>query len=400
MVLPTAAMFVVFLAAAARAGAAPSGAGAGPPVRIQWNAPAGCSEADAFLAGVQARAERVRRAKEGEPALRLEVRLDRTSSLKIHGELRMTDDRGRFELRKVDGRTCDEVVDALSLTVALALGASGVAPAPAGPAPASGGLPASPAPSSRPPPVAAPGSPPDEAVKPAAAAPPAPPTPSAVSPPPVEPARPAADAVVEQVEQGPPPEAAPAAPADGSQDTAHAARPGSIALGLGLGPIAGEVSTPALDVGGTALVRVGPHREEGGALRWSLGLSATHLRNDWLGASPDVAISWTAVALTACPGWGIDAHVVIEACATTAVGRLRASDRQVSVSTPATRGWWSVGPMLRARLGLGAGFTILVDATAHVPLYRRTFVTTTPEETVAQTPRIAGMLGVLLAREL
>jgi len=389
-------MSLVLLAAAARAGV--PAAGAGGPVRIQWNAPAGCSEVDAFFSGVQTRAERVRRAQPGEPALRLEVHLERTSSLKVHGELRMTDDRGRFELRKVDGRTCDEVVDALSLTVALALGASGVAPAPSAPVATGGSSAPGTATSPRSPPVAAPAPAQDEATRSTSAAPPAPPpiTP-AVSPLPSQPSRPSP----EVVEPFSPPETASRAAEDDSRaDPAPEQRHGSIGFGLGLGPIAGEVSTPAVDVGGTALLRVGPRPDEDGALRWSVGLSATHLRNDWLGASPEVAISWTAVALTACPGWGIAARLVIEACATTAVGRLRASDRAVSVSTPSTRGWWSVGPVLRARLGLGSGFTVLVDATAHLPLYRRTFVTTTPEETVAQTPRIAGMLGILLAREL
>jgi hypothetical protein len=391
-------MSFVLLAAVGRAGAPPSGAGAGPPVRIQWNAPAGCSEADAFFAGVQSRAERVRRSQSGEAALRLEVRLERTSGFKVHGELRMTDDRGRFELRKVDGRTCDEVVDALSLTAALALGASGVVVTPSAPAAAGGALPTGgAAPSPRSPPVAGPGSAPDEAVRP----PPAPPVAPAavsplVSPPPLQPSRPSPDVV----QQGPPPEASPGPPGDGPPDSAPEPRRGGIGVGLGLGPIAGEVSTPAVDLGGTALLRVGPRRDEGEPLRWSVGLSATHLRNDWVGAAPEVAISWTAVALTACPGWGIDVRLVIEACATTAVGRLRAADRLVSVSTPATRGWWSVGPVLRARLALGSGFTLLVDATAHLPLYRRTFVTLTPEETVAQTPKIAGMFGVVLAREL
>jgi len=162
----------------------------------------------------------------------------------------------------------------------------------------------------------------------------------------------------------------------------------------------GEVSTPTFDVGATALVRVGPRGDGDEPLRWSLGLSATHLRNDWLGASPDVAITWSALGLTACPGWGLALHVVVEVCGTTAVGRLQATDRVVSVSKPASRSWWSAGPVLRARLFLGWGFTVLVDAAAHVPLYRRTFVTSTPDETVAQTPAVAGMMGVILAREL
>jgi len=379
------------MVAVARAGSP----GAGAAVRIQWNAPAGCSDADAFFSGVQARAEGVRRAQAGEPALRLEVHLERTSSAKVHGELRMADERGRFELRKVDGGTCDEVVDALSLTVALALGSSAVAPAPSRSGPAGSSVPSVPAGSSspssaptsaRPPPVAAPPAHDDAVAPPPAAAVPPPLSPPPIPPPP------------DKVEAA----AGPEAPVESPAPSRPAPRRGSIGIALGLGPVAGQVSTPGFDVGGTALLRVGPGRagQEDEAVHWSLGLSATYLRNDWLGASPAVAISWSAVGLTACPGWGLDLHVVLEICGTTAVGRLQATDRAVSVSTPSSRSWWSAGPVLRARLTLGWGLTVLIDATAHFPFYRRTFVTSTPDETVARTPSVAGTVGVMLAREL
>jgi hypothetical protein len=194
----------------------------------------------------------------------------------------------------------------------------------------------------------------------------------------------------------------PGAPVERDTPSRPAPRRGSIGIALGLGPVAGEVSTPGFDLGGTALLRVGPDGDgqEDEAVHWSLGLSATYLRNDWLGASPTVAISWSALGLTACPGWGLDLPLVLELCGTTAVGRLQATDRAVSVSTPSSRSWWSAGPVLRARLSLGWGLTVLVDATAHVPFYRRTFVTSSPEETVAQTPKVAGTLGIVLAREL
>lgn len=393
MVAPTAAISFALLAVVARAGN--GGAGAGAAVRIQWNAPAGCSDAEAFFSGIQSRAERVRRAQAGEPALRLDVRVDRTSGSKVHGELRMADDRGRFELRKVDGGTCDEVVDALSLTVALALGASPTgAPSPAGsasptsgPARAPEGAPTSPSPPSSP---AAP-----PARSPAVAAPA--PARDEAAPPPSEAARGAPAAVV-PAEQGPTPEPPADARVDGSSTSNPLSSPSSIGLSLGLGPAAGAVTTPTFDLGGTALLRLGPRGDD--SPRWSLGLSATHLRNDWPAASPEVAISWTALALTACPGWGIGGPVVVEICGTTAVGRLRANDRAVSVSTPSGRWWWSAGPMLRARVTLGWGFMVLVDAAAHVPLLRRTFVTSTPEERVAQTPAVAGVTEVLLAHPL
>jgi hypothetical protein len=90
------------------------------PLRILFEAPSECSSADAFYSGVRGRTERVRLASEGESATELQVRLTR-SSTGAHGELRMLGEHGETDTREVDGGSCEEIVEALSLTVALAL---------------------------------------------------------------------------------------------------------------------------------------------------------------------------------------------------------------------------------------------------------------------------------------
>jgi hypothetical protein len=90
------------------------------PLRIAFEAPSDCSSAEAFYAGVRDRTERVRLASEGESATELQVRLSR-SSAGAHGELAMLGEHGETDTREVDGGSCEEIVEALSLTVALAL---------------------------------------------------------------------------------------------------------------------------------------------------------------------------------------------------------------------------------------------------------------------------------------
>jgi hypothetical protein len=105
------------------------------PIRIVFDAPEDCSTEEAFYRGVRSRTDRVRRAEAGETGTELGVRVSKTSG-KVHGELDLIGEHGESDRRVVDGETCSEVVEALSLTAALALDpAARVSPAPAVPAP-------------------------------------------------------------------------------------------------------------------------------------------------------------------------------------------------------------------------------------------------------------------------
>lgn len=108
------------------------------PIRVSLEAPPDCATAESFYQGVRNRTERVRPAVEGEETVELGVRLVR-SGTKVQGELRMHGEHGESDTRRVEGATCEEVVEALSLTAALALDPTArlVAAPPPAPPPAS-----------------------------------------------------------------------------------------------------------------------------------------------------------------------------------------------------------------------------------------------------------------------
>ena len=89
-------------------------------IRVELDAPSDCSEVLGFYDRVRARTDRVRLAEASAQALTLRVRVVRRGG-KVHGQLRMTDENGASSTREVDGASCAEVVDALSLTATLAL---------------------------------------------------------------------------------------------------------------------------------------------------------------------------------------------------------------------------------------------------------------------------------------
>jgi hypothetical protein len=365
--------------------AAPPVPDATTPIRVSLEAPPGCGNVDTFYASVLARSERARRADANENAVRLEVRLTRVAN-KVHGELRLVDE-GRTDLRRVDGATCEEVAEALSLTAALALVAS-----PRGLArvnPAGSNIAAAPATSSGSGTAPSPPSPPPASpALPLTTALPVPvgPAPSPVSGRPVdEPSEPVVPAHPE-VDAATPP----AVPHDDAASPLH--------LEFGLGPAVGRVLSPGGTLGGAISARLA--RDDGRGRGPSAGLALVHLRNDLLLPTPDVAVTWTALALTVCPGWGFHGAITVEGCGLGVAGWLTAAERAVTVRTAASRTWWSVGAVLRVRAALGRGLYLQADAALHVPLIARKFITTTPAETVAESTRVAGMLGLSLTHSL
>jgi hypothetical protein len=349
------------------------------PIRVDVEAPAGCADADAFFASLLARMDRATRAKDGDDAVRVKVRISRAGA-KVHGELRMIRDQGASDTRKVDGATCGEVVEVLSLTAAIALdpsarlagGAATATPPPAVAAPAT----ASPSP------AAASSSP---APAPAGIAPPAP---AAPVPPRAAPAPPA------------PPTAATPAPAITAPAPAPA--PGlarRFGFHLGAHAAMANVVSPTVSLGGALAARL--TSQVGDGAESSIGVSLLYLPNDFIQPAGDVVVTWTALALTACPGWAIRGHIaVVEACALGIAGWLDATDRAVTNPRSASRSWWSAGAILRARVALGGGFAADLEAGVSAPLVERRFVTTTPLRTVGNTPSLSALVGLGISRRL
>lgn len=89
-------------------------------VTVEFNAPPGCADRDVFASSLMARSNRIQIAQSDLRGWVVSVRLT-PKDRGVHGELRLTDDRGESELRAVDGADCAEVVEALSLTAALAI---------------------------------------------------------------------------------------------------------------------------------------------------------------------------------------------------------------------------------------------------------------------------------------
>ncbi|MEO6602978.1 MAG: hypothetical protein ABIQ16_24040, partial [Polyangiaceae bacterium] len=90
------------------------------PVRVSYDAPAECPNAQAFYDAVSARTDHVRHAVGEEPRLDVSVRVARDSR-GFTGEVREVVNGKESAVRSMNGQTCKEVVEALSLTVALSI---------------------------------------------------------------------------------------------------------------------------------------------------------------------------------------------------------------------------------------------------------------------------------------
>jgi hypothetical protein len=102
-------------------------------IRVSYDAPASCPSESALYDAVRARTDHVRQASLDESALDVNVRVSRTEHGFV-GEVRETLNHSESSARSVDGETCKEVVEALSLTIALSVDPNAHAPAPAPPA--------------------------------------------------------------------------------------------------------------------------------------------------------------------------------------------------------------------------------------------------------------------------
>jgi len=342
------------------------------PIRVDFDAPAGCSSVDAFYAGLLTRMGRARRAAPSDAALHLGVRLTRVGT-KVRGELRMMDGPGDGDTRRVDGESCDAVVEVLSLTAALALvGQPQHAPPPPPP-------PAPPPPRTPPPTRSSPNSsttpspetppkPPEPAPAPEAAKPPAPPepekTPVIVKPPPAPP---------EHVRTR---------------------------FQIGLQAVAADVNiiTNSMNVGGGLGVRLERHAD--GRPRTSVGLTFLYATNDLLQDPDKISLHWTALAVTGCPPFSLGRILTLQACAQGIGGWLSASARGITNPSSAHRSWWSVGALLRAGAHLGGGFALELEVGATHPLVERQFYIGSRDTTVGKTPTIAPVIALGLSLAL
>jgi hypothetical protein len=378
-----------FLALVALAQTAPA---ASVPVRIEFDAPAGCSDAEAFLTGILARARHVHRAGPGEKAVRLAIHLTRVGG-RVRGELRLTEAGGGTETRRVDGASCAEVVQVLSLTAALAIDPTAeLVPPPSAPVrvapsgPASSPSPSSPS-SSEAAPSASPALPPSPAPPPTPATPPrveppAAPAPEPPSPPPPPPAEPPPAAVIATAPPVPPTPPPSPGPRVGAAMAGARVLSSSVALGASLSGRFGAVT--------------------GGGLRPNVAVTFLFLPGDVFESGDNLGVRWTALAVTGCPGWWLGGRTVLEPCARITMGLLAVTDHSISHQVPSDRWWGSAGALLHLAAPVGWGLALEVEAGVDFPFVTRRFIVTTaePNQAVGSTAAVSPTLSVGLSHAL
>jgi hypothetical protein len=316
------------------------------PVEVQFDGPEGCASASAFLRSLRSRTDRVRRADADELHTIVQVRLRRDRG-RIVGELRVVDDLGQTDTRKVQGASCDDVVQALSLTAALALDPTAMLSAPpAGPST-------------------------DEATT----------------------------SVPAQPTVAPPPTRQPAPPAVAGDQTspAPAAQPvpgGELGVGfVGLAALSGDIS-PGIGLFARKILG----RE--GVFRPSLGLAFVYVRNDVVRSPQDAQVALLGMSATACPLRLTASILTVAPCALVLGGWLRATGRQVTHVESVDHSWLSAGMTIRAAALLGRGFSLELEGGLSTLLFKRRFFTTVRDNVVAETPTVSPIVGIGLTYSL
>jgi len=310
----------VFIALAALAGDAV-------PIRINYDAPASCPNADAFYDAVRARTDLVRKAQGNEPRVDVNVRVTR-GDRGFHGEMREVVNQSETSARSVDGSTCKEVAEALAFTVALSFDPDAHAPLP---------------------PDAPPPTP--TATPPQAPVPPAP----VVAPPPT----------------------APPVTVTGSR----------LELELGLSVLGTVVETAGFASGGalSAMLLRRANASMSSALQLPLMLAGTGL----LTAPEDHSTRFGALALDACPYRHHTGRWELAPCALATVGFLELTGRGVSDPETVDRAWWSAGLDLQLGVQLGRGIVFESAFAATVPLVGHRYYLSSPERVVTETPTLS-----------
>jgi hypothetical protein len=387
---------------------AQTGAAVSVPVRVEFDAPAGCSDADDFFAGVLSRARRVHRAHPGETGVRLTVHVTRAGG-RVHGELRVNEAGGQAETRRVDGATCAEVVQVLSLTAALAIDPTADLLAPAAPAKPSAApypvrapppAPATPSPvraapaaeaTTKPAPSAVPPAAPSSATPPAAS----PPAPSAAAAAPASPEKPPA---AEAASVTPPPVVTPAPAATVVVEPLHEpARASSPRVGASM--VAARVLSSSLSLGASLWGRLATTTRDG--LTPSVTLAVLYLPGDFFESGDDLGIAWTALGAIACPGWAPGGRVRVEPCARITAGVLSATDHSVNTPRTVDRWWGSAGALVHLTALLGRGLMLDLEAGVDFPVVTRRFITTTvTNQPVGATTSVSPTLSLGLSHGL
>lgn len=306
-------------------------------VAVEFAAPAGCSEREVFASSLKARSNRIQIVEPGPHVWAVNVRLS-PKDRGVHGELRLTDEAGESELRAVDGADCAEVVEALSLTAALAIEQiAGTGPsirpgsvAPATTATASGSA-------------------------------------NCATTPPGGTSGNGQSATPNQTKF----EAAASAGVD--NENPQQAPFASQANHIGLHAFLTERVSPQVSVG--MALEVGRRFTLAGPLNPELSMAVFYVPGDIMQPETDVQVSYTGVSLQGCPlTWAVNAHVTLSPCVVYEVGTLKVSARHVDVSSPSSRLTSTLGAVGRVQLPLTQHNAIELRLGLLRPLSNRSYV--------------------------
>lgn len=331
----------------------PASAIAPTPVTIDYTAPAGCSSLDSFYRGVRSRTDRVRLANPGEPGVQIRVRVLRAGR-NVSGELWIGDQQEESETRHVDGISCNEVVEALSLTAALALDPSASLLSERNPR--------------------------------------------------AEPEAPLASSGTPVV--APSASAAPQAPARSSfPDNSAVARPREHSeedqgadVDLSAQALATTYMSPGLMLGPQVGLRfIVPWHHHTSV---TVGLQGFYLSNDLLGAADTGVFQMAGAGLSTCPVYGkLSDWLELGACALARGAWFRARGLGFSHPEVVSRSWWALGVESLASLRIQEHWGFELSAGFATPLIIREFSSGPPSQSrdVGKTPIIGAQMGVGIA---
>jgi len=299
-------------------------------IAIEFDAPPMCSSAKGFYEGVRSRTNRVRWAQDGDAATTVRIRLFRAGA-KIKGELRLSDQEGEKETRKVDGSTCEEVVEALALTVTLAL------------------------------------------------------DPDALF------ANRIPEAKTREYPEGTVPSPKVSSASSLALPSPAHVNPGHLELGAQW--MVATVILPGMSFGPAIGGRFVSGSSRWG--HYSYGLAFSYLRNDIFGGTSHGEFSLMAAAAELCPWrTKIASPADFGVCAIASGGRLGATGVDLDHPATRFRSWWSAGLSALVSAQLVGNWRLSLSIGGTVPLIRRGFAENGAGETVASSPWVALQSGI------
>ena len=362
------------------------------PVRIAIEVPEGCSSVRSFYDAVRARTDRIHLTTRAREGLELRVIVVRLQA-RYRGELRVVELDGARTTRSVEGTSCEEVVRALSLTAALVV--DQLVPPVTETAVSSGRAePGGPS-------AAAPGASTRSQPPPASTTAPAPsPTPAPKGKPndARNQRRQADDERGDERERDDERDDARDDERDDGEYVYLVDAPSlryPLEIDAGAQALVGELVSPRVSVGGALFVSftqpIAPPFSP------SLGLAVAHVPAEFAQGGGELSVRWTAAVLTGCPvRLQLGAGVAIQPCAVGMGGRVQARGKTSDNPVSASRSWWSAGGLARLNAGIGGSAALRLELGLSVPLVRRRFITTPPDEVIGESPSVSlfGTFGV------